>query len=169
MMEPLAPSAEPGLPAVRAGAFVAQWVTPCDPDQIQPNGVDLRGERLFRVTGPGRLNPEGTVAGPRVEVPWPQEEALPPGAYVVRYRERVTIPPGHVGQIFPRSSLLRNGAVLYSALWDQGYAGQGEGLLVLWQSMYIPPGARLGQLVLWRAEAAPGYKGQYQGEGSPAP
>src|SRR5690606_12481045 len=123
MTEPQPSMDEPRLPGARAGTFVARWVTPCEPGQIQPNGVDLRGERLFRVTGPGRLDPTGTVPGPREEVPWSQAEPLAPGAYVVRYRERITIPPGELGQVFPRSSLRRNCAVLFSAWWDHEHGG----------------------------------------------
>lgn len=106
----------------------------------------------------------GTIAGERQEVAWSATAPLAPGAYVVRYREELTIPAGHVGQVFPRSSLLRNSAMLFSALWDQGYSGRGEGLLVLWQPLHLPAGARIGQLVLWTAEHADGYTGQYQGE-----
>lgn len=152
------------LPGARTGAFASQFIDPCEPEQIQPNGVDLRVERLFMVTSAGHLAPGGTIAGDREEVPWRADHRLAPGAYVVRYREKITIPAGHVGQVFPRSSLLRNGGTLFSALWDQGYEGRGEALLVLWQALILPPGARIGQLVLYPADRAPGYQGQYQGE-----
>lgn len=135
-----------------------------DPEQIQPNGVDLRVGELFRVVGPGAVG-ERTVLGEREPVPLAPGTLLPPGAYVVRYREAVEVPPGHVGRIYPRSSLLRNGAMLYTALWDTGYRGRGEGLLVLWAPLRLEPGARVGQFVLETADAAGSYAGQWQGEG----
>ena len=149
----------------RSGEFVARFVDPCDPQQVQPNGVDLRAGELFRIDGSGAIGDAGTQLAPRRPVPWTAEEPLAPGAYVVRYLERVRIPAGHVGVVYPRSSLLRNGAMLFSALWDQGYEGRGEALLVLWHPLRLPPGARIGQLVLFTAETAAGYHGQWQHEG----
>lgn len=157
--------AAPQVPAgARRGTFIARHVDPCAEDQVQPNGVDLRIGEVFTVTSPAEINADGTVPGERQEVAWPPENCFPPGFYIIRYQETVTIPPGHVGQVFPRSSLLRNGAALFSALWDQGYSGRGEALMVLWAPMKLPPGARIGQLVMFPAEAAAGYEGQYQGE-----
>lgn len=166
MTSPTPDSFHPRAPGrgARAGTFTARWVAPCTEDQIQPNGVDLRIGEVFTVVSPAEINADGTVPGGRREVAWPPGDCFAPGFYVIRYRETVTIPPGHVGQVFPRSSLLRNGAALFSALWDQGYSGRGEALMVLWAPMVIPPGARIGQLVLLPAEAADGYDGQYQGE-----
>lgn len=154
---------------VREGRFIAQFVAPVDAEQIQPNGVDLRLGQLFRVTGTGALHPDRTELAEREPVDLPDDPAaapaaLAPGAYVVRYVEKVYVPDGHVGLILPRSSLLRNGAVLYSALWDQGYEGRGEGLLVLWHPLVLPKGCRIGQFVLMTAEAAAAYRGQWQGE-----
>jgi deoxycytidine triphosphate deaminase len=149
---------------VRSGAFTARFVHPVTPEQIQPNGVDLRLGELFRVVEAGRVG-EITQLGRREPVVPDPGRPLPPGAYVVRYREAVEVPPGHVGRIYPRSSLLRSGAMLFTALWDQGYRGRGEALLVLWSPLHLAPGARIGQFVLETAEEAAPYAGQWQGEG----
>lgn len=154
---------------VRDGRFVSRFVAPVHPGQIQPNGVDLRLGELFRITGTGALHPSHTELAEREPVELPRGDGgaqapLAPGAYVARYVEKVRVPEGHVGLILPRSSLLRNGAVLYTALWDQGYEGRGEGLLVLWHPLLLPQGCRIGQFVLMTAEAAVGYRGQWQGE-----
>lgn len=152
------------LPGARSGSFIARWVDPVSSEQIQPNGVDVRCQQLFTITSPAHIGADGTTPGGRQELAWPADDLLPAGAYVVRYKETITIPPGHIGQVFPRSSLLRNGATLFSALWDQGYSGRGEALLVLWAPMHLPPLARIGQLVLYPAVDTDGYQGQYQGE-----
>ena len=149
---------------VRGGRFVADFVDPVQPEQIQPNGVDLRLGELFRITGTGALHASRTELASREAVPLSADEPLAPGAYVVRYVERVRVPEGHVGLILPRSSLLRNGATLHSALWDQGYEGRGEGLLVLWHPLLLPPGCRIGQFILMTADDAEAYRGQWQGE-----
>ena len=90
--------------------------------------------------------------------------ALDPGGYVVRYAETVHIPDGHVGFIYPRSSLLRNSCMLNTAVWDAGYEGRGEGLLEVHHRIELHEGARIAQLVLARADHSGTYEGSYQGE-----
>lgn len=153
------------MSVVRSGRFTAHFVHPVEPEQVQPNGVDLRVGELFRVVRPGVLG-ERTVLGEREPVPLVPGTLLSPGAYVVRYREVVEIPAGHVGRVYPRSSLLRNAAMLFTALWDTGYRGRGESLLVVWAPLSLEPGARIGQLVLETAEDTEPYAGQWQGEGT---
>lgn len=150
---------------VRNGQFIAQFVNPCQPVQIQPNGVDLSVGEVFRLGDPpGAILSGGTKLAARRPIALSDQQPLAPGAYVIRYLERVSIPTGHVGVVYPRSSLLRNGAALYSALWDQGYEGRGESLLVLWHPLLLPPQTRIGQLVLFTAEHAEPYNGQWQHE-----
>ncbi|MBA2371776.1 MAG: deoxyuridine 5'-triphosphate nucleotidohydrolase, partial [Chloroflexi bacterium] len=70
----------------------------------------------------------------------------------------------------PRSSLLRSGVAIHTAVWDAGYSGQGEGLLsVLASAGYrLQRGARVVQLVFLRlgSATADGYGGTYQDERS---
>ena len=82
----------------------------------------------------------------------------------VRYGEPVRIPTGHVGFVLPRSTLLRNGCTLDTAVWDAGYEGVGEGRLDVGHGIDIEAGARIGQLVLARADHEGTYDGTYQGE-----
>jgi dUTP pyrophosphatase len=69
----------------------------------------------------------------------------------------------------PRSTLLRSGVAIHTAVWDAGYSGRGEGLLsVLNPKGYrLQRGAAVLQLVFLRlgAATAEGYRGKYQGEG----
>lgn len=150
---------------VRSGEFIAQFVEPCSPEQIQPNGVDICVGEIFRLHGhAGAILPDRTQLAPRKPLELSSDTPLQPGMYVIRYREIIRIPDGHVGVVYPRSSLLRNGAALYSALWDQGYEGRGESLLVIWHPLLLPPQSRIGQLVMMQAESADHYRGQWQGE-----
>jgi deoxycytidine triphosphate deaminase len=97
---------------------------------------------------------------------------LQPGAYQIRYNEKVKIPVECSGYVFPRSTLMANGAMLFSALWDSGYEGQGRGLLVVFNhhGMEIFENARVGQMVFIRAENPENkkYDGVYQGEKAPS-
>jgi dUTP pyrophosphatase len=67
-----------------------------------------------------------------------------------------------------RSTLLRCGASLQTALWDPGYRGRSQSLLVVHNpsGLRLKRNARLMQLVFMRLEkkAEELYEGRYQGE-----
>lgn len=168
----------------RSGAFVADHVDPTTDAQRQPNGVDLTVDAVLQPCEPGRIGRDGKRIGDREPID-PVDDPnmagstgsddddddgeagvyrLPPGGYVVRYGETVAIPDGHVGFIYPRSSLLRNACMLETAVWDAGYEGKGEGLLEVYHDVEIEPGARIAQFVLAEADHEGTYEGSYQGE-----
>jgi dUTP pyrophosphatase len=143
-----------------------------DPEaQIQPNGVDFTLESVWRIEGRGALgqtNAERELA-PRRSVE-PDLEGwfdLGQGAYVIRLRETVRLPLDVMAIGRPRSSLARNGASLHTAVWDAGYVGRSEALLVVYTShgLRVRRGARMLQMVFMRLDASTtGYAGRYQHE-----
>jgi dUTP pyrophosphatase len=152
----------------RSGQFVADQLGELRDSQVQPNGVDLTLGTVFEQVEPGRIGREDKTVGGREECE-PAGEAPPtyqldPGGYVLQYGDRVRIPEGHVGFIYPRSSLLRNSCMLDTAVWDAGYEGRGEGLLEVYHTVELEAGARVAQLVLARADHEGTYDGTYQGE-----
>jgi dUTP pyrophosphatase len=139
----------------------------------QPNGVDLSLDAIwgFSAAGAlGRLDAERQLPG-REELTFGGEGwlELGPATYGIRYVEWVDLPVECGGLCFPRSSLLRMGVHVPTAVWDAGYAGRGEGLLIVANphGVRLQRGARIAQLVVFRlTEAAgSGYAGQYQHEG----
>ncbi|CAN5170067.1 deoxyuridine 5'-triphosphate nucleotidohydrolase [soil metagenome] len=142
--------------------------------QLQPNGIDLRIDRVERLASAGRLGAEDLAREPAGrDVVVPDAEGwweLGPGAYVIGYAERVNLPADLMAFGRPRSSLLRSGAAIHTAAWDAGYSGKGEGLLSVFSphGYRLQRGARVVQLVFVRlgAPAAEGYRGRYQGEGA---
>ena len=149
----------------KSGRFVADHLEDPASDQVQPNGVDLTLDAVFEQTSPGRIGTDGKTVGDRA----PVDDAngvyhLDPGGYIVRYADRIVIPEGHVGFLYPRSSLLRNSCMLDTAVWDAGYEGRGEGLLEVYHPIEIEAGARIAQLVLADAAHEKTYEGSYQGE-----
>ncbi|WP_299237470.1 deoxyuridine 5'-triphosphate nucleotidohydrolase [Natronomonas sp.] len=152
----------------RSGRFVAERVEPTSDEQIQPNGVDLTLDAVFEQRSRGRIGRDGKTVGERRTVtPDASEDSvyeLSPGGYVVRYGEAIAIPEGHVGFVYPRSSLLRNACTVDTAVWDAGYEGRGEGLLEVHNGIELEAGARIAQLVLARADHEDTYDGSYQGE-----
>ena len=143
-----------------------------DPEgQIQPNGVDITLESVWRMSGAGAIgqtNAERVI--PERQPVSPQEDGwfvLSPGTYVIRFREVVALPLDVMAFGRPRSSLLRCGAAIHTAVWDAGYRGRSEALLVVFapEGIRLAIGARVLQLVFVRLEAAThGYAGTYQGE-----
>ncbi|AWB27214.1 deoxyuridine 5'-triphosphate nucleotidohydrolase [Halococcoides cellulosivorans] len=152
-----------------SGAFVAEQFGDLTDEQVQPNGVDLRIEGVFEPDEPGRIGVDGKHVAERREIEPRETDGravyhLDPGGYVVTYEDRIAIPDEHVGLLLPRSSLLRNGATLETAVWDAGYEGRGEGLLIAHHPIEIERGARIGQLIVAEAEHSGTYDGSYQGE-----
>jgi len=93
---------------------------------------------------------------------------LQPGAYLVTFNEIVNIPRDVAALARPRSTLLRCGASLETALWDPGYRGRSQSLLVVHNQsgLRLKRNARLMQLVFMRLDRAAekAYSGIYQGE-----
>jgi dUTP pyrophosphatase len=164
-------------PAIATGDFVAQHLNDGDvPDEhIQPNGVDLTIQEMYRTSGqahffeddyekPNRtpIQPVDSIHEEGVEV-----YSIVPGVYPVVYGEKVEIPDGYVGRVYPRSRLMRCGLHLTSALWDQGYEGIGEGLLKVPTSVErvtIPTDMAIAQMSFIEAESADDYEGSHQEE-----
>ncbi len=93
---------------------------------------------------------------------------LPAGSYLVTFNEIVSIPRDAAALARARSTLLRCGATLETALWDPGYRGRSQSLLVVFNShgLRLKKNARLMQLIFLRLEdeAENVYEGRYQGE-----
>ena len=148
----------------RSGSFVAARLAVTG-EQVQPNGVDLTLGGVERQVAPGRIGTDGKTVGDRASLePEDGVYRLSPGAYVAQYGETVRVPEGHVGFVYPRSSLMRNSCMLHTAVWDAGYEGRGEGLLEVHHEVHLEAGARVAQLVLAQADHAETYDGSYQGE-----
>lgn len=142
--------------------------------QLQPNGVDLRIDRVFKLTSPALLGATDALREPaaREEIP-PDSDGwwdLHQGSYVVSVREKVNLPNDLMALTRPRSTLLRSGVAVHTAVWDAGYSGRGEALLSVLngRGFRIQRGARIIQIVFFRLDSAAreGYRGKYQGEGT---
>jgi dUTP pyrophosphatase len=92
---------------------------------------------------------------------------LSPGPYLITYNEIVNLPKHIMALGRPRSSLLRCGVSVGMAVWDAGYRGRSQSLLVVHnpQGFRVQQNARVSQLVFMEmtGESA-GYQGIYQNE-----
>ncbi|MFA4935665.1 MAG: deoxyuridine 5'-triphosphate nucleotidohydrolase, partial [Candidatus Methanoperedens sp.] len=93
---------------------------------------------------------------------------LPKGSYKIVFNEVVNIPKNIAAIAKPRSSLLRCGATVETAVWDAGYSGRSESLLVVYNEngFKVKKDARVLQLLFFRLgeEVRAGYSGVYQNE-----
>ena len=138
--------------------------------QLQPCGLDVTLGAVFQLTEPGRLGVEERHLPDRMPLGfdfWGWLH-LAPGSYMIQLNETVRLPLDVMALGRPRSTLLRCGATLHTAVWDPGYGGRSECLLVVQNpaGIDLQKDARIMQLVFFRLEqaTAAGYSGRYQGE-----
>ncbi|UCH56787.1 MAG: deoxyuridine 5'-triphosphate nucleotidohydrolase [Candidatus Bathyarchaeota archaeon] len=139
--------------------------------QLQPSGFDLSLGEVLAYTGGGSVdfyNVERVIASTTPIEPddlgWYD---LDPGCYVIIYNEVVRIPLDIVALARTRSTLLRNGASVGTAVWDPGYQGRSSSLLVVHNphGIRLKRDARVVQLIFFRTEKVDeGYRGIYQKE-----
>ncbi|KAF9632546.1 deoxyuridine 5'-triphosphate nucleotidohydrolase [Lasiodiplodia theobromae] len=160
--------------------------------QTQPCGVDLTLARVLTWAGAAgaidfsntrRCTAPTTVLFPKshnfAEVQQKQKQSddeehaktdsihLSQGSYLLEFNERVAMPLDCMGQLFPRSSLWRSGAVLHAGVVDAGYEGALGGLLQVLNpaGLRLWENARVAQMVVSSMEGTveKGYEGVYQG------
>jgi dUTP pyrophosphatase len=143
--------------------------------QLTPNGFDLTAGSVFEFIDSGALDfsnkerviPEVKEVSP--EKRNPQDKFgwwnLKMGAYKVRTNETINLPEDLVIIAFPRSSLLRQGAFTQTAVWDAGFSGKSEFILVINNSkgLRLKQNARIVQIIFIKMNKTDvGYKGIYQ-------
>ena len=154
---------------IRAGKHVSEHKLD---EQFQPAGVDLSVQSVWAFEEDGCID----LDNKRRKLPKTKAVAsapdgslhLPAGAYKIIFNEEVSIPADCAAMARSRSSLLRMGASVQTALWDPGYKGRSEALLVVSNphGLTLHRDARVAQLVFIRLERGEGevYGGRYQGE-----
>jgi dUTP pyrophosphatase len=137
------------------------------PESLDCAGLKLTLCEVFLPSGPGEVRLEGKSV-PSYERITPTDGRvyrLPEGAYIIRYCEYVKIPEDFMAVALPRSTLIRSGATLFSAVWDPGYEGRGYGLLLVLNKygMSLEVGAQVAQLVYMKLgeKTAQPYRGTY--------
>ena len=140
-------------------------------EQVQPNGVDLTLREIALLQSSGRITAENSQRLVSDLAPLVFDGLgfidLVPGAYIITYNEVVHLPQNIMALGRPRSSLLRCGVTVGTAVWDAGYEGRSQSLLVVYnpRGFRLQKNARVIQLIFMRlSEKTEGYKGAYQGE-----
>ena len=139
--------------------------------QLQPCGVDLTVKEVHAFEDEGEIdfdNSKRRISKTKKLEFKDGKLHLAAGPYKIMYNEYVSIPLDCAAFGFPRSSLLRCGADIHCAVWDPGYHGRSESLLVVGNphGIILHEKAKVAQLVFVRLEetAHKGYEGKYKGE-----
>lgn len=140
--------------------------------QLQPNGIDLTVKEIAMLSSPGCISSSSesrvlSALSPLVFDGLGKMDLLP-GSYIVTCNEIVNLPGNIMALARPRSSLLRCGVAIHTAVWDAGYSGRSQSLLVVYnpQGFRIFKNARFMQLVFFYLdrEVSQGYNGLFQRE-----
>jgi dUTP pyrophosphatase len=144
--------------------------------QLTPNGFDLTCANIFRFNEQGALdfsNKERKIPSAREILPKKQNSKdkfgwwnLKKGTYKIKTNETVNLPNNLIALAFSRTSLLRMGAFCQHGVWDAGFSGKGEFILVVDnpQGTKIKQNARLAQLIFLPInKTRQSYQGIYRG------
>ena len=140
-------------------------------EQVQPNGIDLTLREVALLQSSGKIaaaDSQRLVSDLALLVFDGLDFVdLIPSAYIVTYNEIIHLPNNIMALATPRSSLLRCGVTINTAVWDAGYSGRSQSLMVVYnpQGFRLQRNARIVQLVFFQlTQKTEGYQGAYQGE-----
>lgn len=140
-------------------------------EQVQPNGFDITLRDIAMLESSGVMAADNAGRQLPATAPLAFDGLgfidLAPGIYSITYNEIVHLPKDVMALARPRSSLLRCGVTVGTAVWDAGYSGRSQSLLVVYNpyGFRLQKDTRVVQLVFWRlTQATEGYQGAYQYE-----
>lgn len=140
-------------------------------EQLQPNGFDLTLRQIALVQSQGRIAMQNSQRLVSDLAPLVFDGLgfidLVTGTYIITYNEIVHLPKDIMALGRPRSSLLRCGVTIGTAVWDAGYFGRSQSLMVVHNPLGIrlERNARMLQLIFFKLTGkTEGYRGAYQGE-----
>jgi dUTP pyrophosphatase len=140
-------------------------------EQVQSNGIDLTLREVALLQSSGTIAAMDSQRLVSDVAPLVFDGLnfidLMPGAYIITYNEIIHLPKNVMALATPRSSLLRCGVAINTAVWDAGYSGRSQSLMVVYnpQGFRLQRNARIVQLVFLKlTQETEGYQGAYQGE-----
>lgn len=154
-------------------------VTNVQDEDVQPNAIDLRIGKILRHVKFVEEECDGVKSQrlptfslvDNVKNHIPTEEVKPDngvyhlttGYYMVEFENRIQVGEHESGLVVPRSTLMRNGVILFSCLYDSGYCGKMiAGMQVFTPHAVLGEHERVGQYLCFDAESLHQYHGSYQ-------
>lgn len=150
------------LGSANSNSKLSTWV---QETQIQPNAMDLKVDKIFEIEkNTFYIDEDEKKHRGSVEIK-PDKNGLwnlRQGTYEIIMEGEITIGEDEAGWVITRSTLNRNGLFITSGLYDSGYKGVMAGALhVNVANAIIKKGTRVGQFLLFKAEAVNLYDGDY--------
>jgi dUTP pyrophosphatase len=87
------------------------------------------------------------------------------GTYDITFNEGCNLPDNRVAFIKQRSSLMRNGTLINSPVFDPGFETNFMGtIMIVTETIFIEENARVAQIYFHECQSAEKYNGQWQGD-----
>lgn len=157
-----------------SGKNIEQHLVTSEFSKTNQVGIDLSVKKIERIYRGGQVLKDKTVVDPQNyqeifatensegRITW----RLASGVYALTFNERVTIPPTHTGFILHRSSIMRMGGMIVSAIWDPGFTTGDNDMgttLFAHVPIEIEKDARVAQFYMMSNETVDElYNGQFQ-------
>ncbi len=140
-------------------------VTNIDDTMIQPNTVDLRVDKVYRIgAGPMHIDEEEKIHRKSIEI-FPDEDGnflLSPGCYEIQSNQQVEIAEGEIALVLGRSTFNRNGVLIISSIYDSGFKDYaGATVYNIGGEATVKPNTRFAHLIIAKAESLHKYDGDY--------
>lgn len=142
-------------------------------EDIQPNAIDLRLDRVFKINDKQfEISNEHKKHRGSFEIKPDKNDyfELSSGAYEIVFENIINVGENETGFVITRSTFIRNGCFLISGLYDSGYVGAMTAALhITTAPAKIKKGTRIGQYLSFDAEMLYKYNGSYGFDGAGNP
>ena len=141
-------------------------VTNIDETMIQPNTIDLRVDKVYRI-GAGAMHMDEDKKEHRKSIEQKVDEngnfVLDQSAcYEIQSNQHVDIAEGEIAILIGRSTFNRNGVLIISSIYDSGFKDYaGATLYNIGGETTLKPNTRFAHLVIAKAETLHKYDGDY--------
>jgi deoxycytidine triphosphate deaminase len=135
-------------------------------DSIQPAGIDLKMDKLFKQKSSGSLV-DNVKNLPELEEVECEDEIYTlkaKSSYIVSMEGKIDIPVGYCMLYLPRSTLLRSFISVHTAVGDPGFYGTLQFMIVNngEYDFKIRKHERIAQAVIFKVKGSGEYDGSYQ-------
>ena len=131
-------------------------------------GYDLSIKSISKLKGGGKVLKDKTVVNDLEEVLYNGFDNgwwLDPGTYDVTCNEGCDIAANRTAMVRQRSSLLRNGAIIASSIFDPGFKTSNIGtVMIVTERIFIEKNARIAQMYFHENNEGELYDGQFQND-----
>ena len=131
-------------------------------------GYDLSIKTITKLRGGGKILKDKTIVNQLESVGFNDSDNgwwLSPGTYDVMCNEGCNIPANRTAMVRQRSSLLRNGAIIASSIFDPGFKTENIGtVMIVTERIFIEKDARIAQMYFHENNEGELYDGQFQND-----